>query len=343
MKNAQKIRKKNQKCVYNPDVSLDWWSEWQCSESCFCQTQQNITTFLFYSQKKNITKFPEKSPKLLENHNETLKKLPVKISPRPSVNANTPRAHRYIKKLPASHKCNKSAKCTSGRECSVASQEFGTRRHDDTVVTIQRDLVGRTPMEVQGVRVKKVIRDNTGSIKLAHKIVQKAMAAVHKIINKNERNSTNVTKLFKVVQKRSMSLRDDQSSHQADYMSPHMYKKPSPRKLRKKISLNNIKVPNNLNRKRRMRRDILYQGNAHKPVHNFFILYWRHFTVAEPRSSFRCCCMVQLDPDKYQYLIENQHKVEGFVLSVSWVVGGSLRSSFSSLSFLASLFQKFPP
>ncbi|CAH2056952.1 unnamed protein product, partial [Iphiclides podalirius] len=203
----------------------------------------------------------KKAPKQIENRNDTLKRRPVKIHPKANVNTNTPKVHKYVKKLHTSHKCNKCLK-SSSHEFSMAKQEFGLPRHDDTVVVIEKDLVGRTPMEVQGVRVKKVIHDNSSNIKLAHKIVQRAMAAVHKIINMNERNSTNVTKLFKVLQKRSMSLRDDYASHQSDYMSPHMYKKPSPRRFRKKISVNNIKIDNNSGRKKRVRRNIPNEGNA---------------------------------------------------------------------------------
>lgn len=169
---------------------------------------------------------------------------------------STTKMHRLARKMKVNHNNVKSWR----QEFSTTYQYPYSPKHDDNVVIFQKDLVERKSKDIQGVRIKKIINENNVNVRLNHKVVQKAMAAVQKIINKTERNFTNSTK-HKVVHKRSMPQHDIKNNyqHQTTYVSPHMYKKSSPKRFRKKLSLN--KITKEELRKKRIRRNTVNQGN----------------------------------------------------------------------------------
>ncbi|CAG5013379.1 unnamed protein product [Parnassius apollo] len=140
-------------------------------------------------------------------------------------------------------------------------------KHDDKMVIIEKELVGRKPTEAEGVRAKKILNENNPNIKLTHKVVQRAMTVAQKIITKNERNIANASKLIKVIQKRSMMNHEEIGPkstiyNQTEYTASRMYKKSSPRKFRKKISMKNVADFNKASDSKRIKRDVLYPGTG---------------------------------------------------------------------------------
>ncbi|XP_068625236.1 uncharacterized protein [Battus philenor] len=197
----------------------------------------------------------KKATKHLQTHNNTLKRRAVKIHPKADNLVNTTKVHKSARKLNVSHKCNSMTPWCN--EYTLAKRNSNLPKHDDKVVVFEKDLAGRKPTEIQGVRVKKILNENNTNVRLAQK-VQRAMAAVHKIISMNERNFTNTTKYLRVIKKRSMSHHEDKINYQTAN-SPQMYKKSSPRRFKKKVVLN--KISDEMNGKKRVKRDARHQGN----------------------------------------------------------------------------------
>ncbi|XP_013165724.1 PREDICTED: uncharacterized protein MAL13P1.304-like [Papilio xuthus] len=199
-----------------------------------------------------------KLKKHYQNNNNTIKRTPVEIhSNLDNQNKiNSTKMHRLARKMNVNHNNVKSWR----QDFSTTYQYPYSAKHDDNVVVFQKDLVERKSKDIQGVRIKKIINENNVNARLNHKVVQRAMAAVQKIINKTERNFTNSTK-HKVIHKRSMPQHDTKNNyqHQTTYVSPHMYKKSSPKRFRKKLSLN--KITKEELRKKRIRRNTVNQAN----------------------------------------------------------------------------------
>ncbi|KPJ03010.1 hypothetical protein RR46_06168 [Papilio xuthus] len=198
-----------------------------------------------------------KLKKHYQNNNNTIKRTPVEIhSNLDNQNKiNSTKMHRLARKMNVNHNNVKSWR----QDFSTTYQYPYSAKHDDNVVVFQKDLVERKSKDIQGVRIKKIINENNVNARLNHKVVQRAMAAVQKIINKTERNFTNSTK-HKVIHKRSMPQHDTKNNyqHQTTYVSPHMYKKSSPKRFRKKLSLN--KITKEELRKKRIRRNTVNQA-----------------------------------------------------------------------------------
>ncbi|CAK1590773.1 unnamed protein product [Parnassius mnemosyne] len=235
---------------------------------CDCDTSGHWSCHIlsFCSDKKALKQF--------QNHNSTFTRRPIKIHPKSSNHTNSVTLNKSTKKFNINVKSNNMKK-PRNQEFSIPKQKSSIMtskllpKHDDKMVVIEKELVGRKPTEAEGVRAKKILNENNPNIKLTHKVVQRVMTAAQKIINKNERNIANATKLIKVIQKRSMMNHEDTGSkstiyNQTEYMASRMYKKPSPRKFRKKLSMKNIADFNKASDSKRMKRHVVYQGNVTK-------------------------------------------------------------------------------